>query len=255
MPTWNASQYLRFADERTRPCRDLIGRIALEQPRRIVDLGCGPGNSTEALIQRWPEAEFTGLDSSPEMIAAARKAQPDRHWVQGDIATWTADEPVDLVFSNAALQWVSDHGWVYPRLIKQVALGGALAVQVPANIHAPAHQLMRELASSKVWQNHFPKRVREWFVHEPSFYYDSLAPQAKRIDLWTTEYQHVMESAKAIVEWYKGTGLRPFLDLLSPADQERFLVEYEALLKAAYPRRADGRVLFPFLRMFLIAYL
>jgi trans-aconitate 2-methyltransferase len=255
MPTWNAGQYLQFADERTRPCRDLINRIALEQPRHVVDLGCGPGNSTEVLFARWPEAEFTGLDNSPDMIAAARKAHPARDWVQGDIGSWTAAAPCDLVFSNAALQWVSDHGAVFPRLAKQVAPGGALAVQVPANLHAPAHQLMRELAGSKVWQNHFPGQVRQWFVHEPAFYYDTLAPLVQRLDLWTTEYQHVMESPKAIVEWYKGSGLRPFLDLLSPADQERFLVEYEALVKSAYPRRADGRVLFPFLRLFVIAYL
>jgi trans-aconitate 2-methyltransferase len=254
MPTWNATQYLQFADERTRPCRDLANRIALELPRRIVDLGCGPGNSTEALIARWPEAEFTGIDSSADMIAAARKTHPNREWVQADIASWTADAPYDLVFSNAALQWVGDHGALFPRLLKQVAPGGALAVQVPANLHAPAHRLMRELAASKVWSNHFPEKVREWFVHEPAFYYDILAPHAKRIDLWTTEYQHVMESPHAIVEWYKGTGLRPFLDLLSPPDQERFLAEYEALIKTAYPRRVDGRVLFPFLRMFVIAY-
>ena len=175
--------------------------------------------------------------------------------MQADIASWTADAPYDLVFSNAALQWVPDHGALFPRLEKQVAPGGALAVQVPANLHAPAHQLMRELAASKVWSNHFPERVREWFVHGAAFYYDILAPRAKRLDLWTTEYHHVMESPRAIVDWYKGTGLRPFLDLLSPADQERFLVEYEALIKSAYPRRADGRVLFPFLRLFIIAYL
>lgn len=254
MPTWNATQYLQFADERTRPCRDLVNRIAVENPRRVIDLGCGPGNSTEALFARWPAAEITGLDSSPEMIAAARNAHPDRAWVQGDIASWTADTPYDLVFSNAALQWVPDHRATFPRLAEQVAPGGALAAQVPANIHASAHQLMRELATSKVWQRHFPEKVREWFVHEPAFYYDILAPRVARLDLWTTEYQHVMENPAAIVEWYKGTGLRPFLDLLSPADQERFLAEYTALIASAYPRRADGRVLFPFLRMFIIAY-
>ncbi len=205
-------------------------------------------------MARWPEAEITGLDSSAEMIATAKKAHPDRHWSTGDIGNWSADVLCDLVFSNAALQWVPDHTAVFPRLMRQVAPGGALAIQVPANYDAPAHRLMRELAYSKVWQNHFPQKVREWFVHEPAYYYDTLAPLAKRIDLWTTEYFHVMESAQAIVEWYKGTGLRPFLDALSPGDQERFLAEYRALVAENYPRRADGRVIFPFLRMFVIAY-
>lgn len=254
MPTWNPEQYLKFNDERSQPCRDLVARIVLPQPRRIVDLGCGPGNSTAALMERWPQAEITGMDSSPEMICAARKAHPAREWVTGDIATWSAESPYDLVFSNAALQWVPDHGAIFPRLVRQVAAGGALAIQVPANFDAPAHRLMRELAFSKVWQARFPDRVREWFVHEPAFYYDAVAPLVRRLDLWTTEYYHVMESAQAIVEWYKGTGLRPFLDVLSADDQARFLTEYHALLAAEYPRRPDGRVLFPFLRMFVIGY-
>lgn len=253
MPSWNPNQYLQFADERTRPCRDLINRIALH-PRRIIDLGCGPGNSTETLVERWPEADVTGLDSSPDMIAAAQKSHPRQHWVRGDIATWETDVPFDLVFSNAALQWVSNHQAVFPRLFRQVAPGGALAVQVPGNFDAPAHRLMRELAYSKVWRNHFPNKVREWHVHEPAFYYDTIAPLARRLDLWTTEYLHILESPWAIVEWYKGTGSRPFLDLLSLDDQDRFLAEYEALLTASYPRRADGRVLFPFQRLFLVAY-
>lgn len=254
MPSWDAGQYLQFADERTRPCRDLAARVALS-PRRVVDLGCGPGNSTAVLMERWPEAEITGVDSSAAMIETAREAHPARTWLTGDIAEWTSDPPCDLVFSNAALQWVPDHGSLFPRLTKQVAPGGALAVQVPANFHAAAHTLMRELAYSKVWSGHFPERVREWFVHEPAFYYDAVAPLAQRVDVWTTEYVHVMDSARAIVEWYKGTGLRPFLDVLSAADRERFLSEYGALLAEAYPKRADGRVLFPFLRLFVIAYL
>ena len=254
MPSWDASQYLQFADERTRPCRDLIGRIALTEPRRIMDLGCGPGNSTAALMERWPQAEITGMDTSPEMICAARKSHPEREWLTGDIATWTAKEPYDLVFSNAAMQWVPDHGTTFPRLVRQVAAGGALAIQVPANFDAPAHRLMRELAYSKTWQARFPDRVREWFVHEPAFYYDALAPKVRRLDLWTTEYFHVLENAQAIVEWYKGTGLRPFLDALSVDDQARFLTEYHALVAVEYPCRADGRVLFPFLRMFLVGY-
>jgi trans-aconitate 2-methyltransferase len=255
MPSWDASQYLQFADERTRPCLDLIGRIGLAQPARIIDLGCGPGNSTEALAQRWPEAEITGLDSSPDMITAVQKSHPDKSWIAGDIATWTADAPYNLVFSNAALQWVPDHPAVLPHLVQQLAPEGALAFQVPANFDAAAHRLMRELASSQAWQSHFPGKIREWFVHETAFYYDTLAPLVARLDLWTTEYFHIMESSEAIVEWYKGTGLRPFLDALPSADQGRFLIEYRRLVHEAFPPRSDGGVIFPFLRLFLIAYL
>jgi trans-aconitate 2-methyltransferase len=263
MPHWDASQYLRFAEERTRPCRDLAAQIAIPSPRQVIDLGCGPGNSTEVLAERWPEAELTGLDSSTEMIEAARLNQssrkwPSLKWVVGDIANWAAVEerPCDVVFSNAALQWVPDHTTLFPRLMAQVAPGGALAVQVPNNIDAPAHSIARQLAASDHWRSHFPATgVREWHVHDSGFYYDLLAPYSARIDLWETEYLHVLPAAEAIVEWYKGTGLRPFLETLSSAeDREKFLAAYLEQIRTAYPPRVDGRVLFPFRRLFLIAY-
>lgn len=258
MPTWNASLYLRFAEERTRPCRELAARVALESPRRIVDLGCGPANSTQVLAERWPQAEIAGIDSSAEMIAAAKQNCPGLKFSVGDIGDWRADdaEPLDIVFSNAALQWVPDHAALYTNLLSQVAPGGALAVQVPGNFDAPAHRLMRELAASPAWQSRFPAGgVREWHVHEPPFYYDVLSPQAARIDLWTTEYIQVMPAAEAIVDWYRGTGLRPFLDALpSDADREQFAADYLAAIRTAYPAQADGQVLFPFRRLFVIAY-
>jgi trans-aconitate 2-methyltransferase len=255
MPNWNAEQYLKFADERTRPCRDLAARVQIASPARIVDLGCGPGNSTAVLAERWPSVQITGLDSSPEMIETARRDFPKADWRVGDIATWKAAEPADLVFSNAALQWLDDHAALYPRLLEQAAAHGALAVQVPANYDAPAHTLMRELAESARWRARFTAPVREWHIHEPAFYYDALAPRAARIDLWTTEYLHVLSGPEAIVEWYKGTGLRPFLQALGDADdQERFLADYLREITLAFPPRADGRVLFPFLWLFLVAY-
>jgi trans-aconitate 2-methyltransferase len=255
MPTWNAAQYLRFADERTRPCRDLAAAVTLEAPRRIIDLGCGPGNSTAVLAGRWPEAEIVGLDSSEAMIAAARRDAPDRSFLVGDIAAWTSEAPFDLVFSNAALQWVDAHEVVYPRLLAQVAPGGALAAQVPSNFDAAAHRAMRELAARPAWQGLLGGEVREWHVHPPAFYYDALAPRAARLDIWETEYLQVMPDAAAIVAWYKGTGLRPFLDKLpGEATRQRFLGDYLEAITAAYPARPDGRVLFPFRRMFVIAY-
>jgi trans-aconitate 2-methyltransferase len=258
VPTWNADQYLRFGDERTQPCRDLVARVARESPRQIVDLGCGPGNSTEVLAKRWPHAQIMGLDRSAEMIDAARRTSAERTWVVGDICAWAArkGEDFDIVFSNAALQWVDDHAAIFPRLMARVTVGGALAVQVPSNYDGVAHRLMREIAESTGWRGKFPAGgVREWHVHGPGFYYDVVAPHAARIDVWETEYQHVMPEPEAIVEWYKGTGLRPFLDALaSDALRARFTAEYLEEIRAAYPRRPDGRVLFPFRRLFVVAY-
>jgi trans-aconitate 2-methyltransferase len=255
MPTWNSAQYLKFAAERTQPAVDLTARVRVEAPGQVMDLGCGPGNSTAVLAQRWPEAELTGLDSSAAMIAAAKQDQPAGKWVEGDMATWTAERPYDVVFSNAALQWGPEHGRVLPHLMGQVAAGGALAVQVPANIDAPAHRLMRELGAAPAWREYFKQSVREWHVEEPEFYYDTLAPHAERVDLWVTEYVHVLAGPEAVVEWYRGTGLRPWLDALpDAATRARFEADYLAVISGAYPRRTDGRVLFPFRRLFMVAY-
>jgi len=258
MPTWHPGQYLRFGDERTRPCRDLAARIDVAPVRKIIDLGCGPGNSTAILAGLWPDAEISGLDNSPEMIQAARSAMPSFHWRVGDIAEWSAggDGQFDIVFSNAALQWVDDHAKVYPRLLNKVAAGGALAVQVPGNHDGPAHRLMRQIAGSPEWRDSFrPGAVREWYVHDLEFYYDVLAGRACRLDLWETIYMHVMADPEAIVEWYKGTGLRPFLEALDGDEaRNRFCAEYLEGLRTLYPVRPDGRVLFPFHRLFLVAY-
>lgn len=263
MPHWDADQYLQFSEERTRPCRELAARVAVESPRQVIDLGCGPGNSTLVLAERWPGALLTGVDSSAEMIEAARRGWPATrtpapNWTVGDISHWKAgaDGPCDVVFSNAALQWVPDHAALYPHLLAQVAPGGALAVQVPYNLDAPPHRIAREIAASPTWRDRFPPEgVREWHVHDVAYYYDLLALHATRIDLWETEYVQVMPATEAIVEWYKGTGLRPFLQALSSADdRDRYLAAYLEALRADYPPRIDGRVLFPFRRLFLIAY-
>lgn len=254
MLNWNAGQYLKFANERTRPCMDLVNRIRLDNPQRIVDLGCGPGNSTEILFKRWPNAEITGLDSSESMIVAARQVYPNIIWQHDDIANWNADQPLDLVFANASLQWLPDHAKLLPRLQDSVKEGGALAVQMPLNINAIAHQLMRDVATSDAWRGYFPENVREWFVNTPEFYYDTLSHSAREIDLWTTKYLQIMPNAEAVVEWYKGTGLRPFLDLLSEDLQVRFLADYLKLIKQTFLPQQDGKVLFPFERLFIIAY-
>ncbi|HVV68439.1 MAG TPA: trans-aconitate 2-methyltransferase [Gammaproteobacteria bacterium] len=255
MPSWNPKQYLKFFNQRTRPCQDLARSVQIEDPQKIIDLGCGPGNSTQVLMECWPNAVITGLDSSEQMIMEARKLYPKGQWLQADIASWTPLETYDIVFSNAALQWVSEHERVLPHLLQQVKPGGALAFQVPANINATAHQLMRDLAASKHWRKHFHQPIREWYVHPPAFYYDVLSPHASHIELWRSEYFHAMSGPEAIVEWYKGSGLRPFLDLLPEDKQDSFLQGYLQLIAKAYPRQANGQVLFPFLRLFVIAYL
>jgi trans-aconitate 2-methyltransferase len=258
MPTWRPEQYLQFEEERTRPCRDLVARIPLDKPCAVIDLGCGPGNSTAVLGERWPSAKITGLDNSTAMLERARRSFPQHEWMRGDIAEWAASggTDYDVVFSNAALQWVADHQDVYPRLLKRVRTGGVLAIQVPANMDAPAHQIMRDLASSPTWRDYFaPVGVREWHVHEAGFYYDVLSSCAKRLDLWETEYIHVMPNAESIGEWYKGSGLRPFLDVLPDEGcRDRFLKDYVSAVRGVYTPRPDGRVLFPFRRLFLIAY-
>jgi trans-aconitate 2-methyltransferase len=249
MPTWHPTQYLKFSEERTRPCRDLAARIDLADPPRVIDLGCGPGNSTEVLVDRWPAAEITGLDSSPDMIAKARTAHPEWQWVTGEIAQWAeGGEVYDVVFSNAALQWVPDHASVFPKLLRRAA---ALAAQIPGNWDGPAHRAMREVAKGFTFQ----REVREWHSHAAAFYYDLLAPHAARLDLWETEYIHIIDGAEAIVEWYKGTGMRPFLEALpADAERDRFSGEYLDAIRAAYPPQPDGKVLFPFRRIFLVAY-
>jgi len=262
VPGWNPNQYLKFADERTRPCRDLAARIAVSSVRRVIDLGCGPGNSTAVLADRWPDAEVTGLDSSADMIERARRDYPGQRWITGDISEWAAANDgadgglYEVVFSNAALQWVDDHASLYPRLLSRVAPGGALAVQIPGNIDALPHRLMREMAVAPEWSRWFaPGTLREWHHREMEFYYDALAPAAARLDLWATEYLHILPNPEAIVEWYRGTGLRPFLEVLeSDASREQFMADYLERLRPHFAPRAPGGVLFPFRRIFLIAY-
>jgi trans-aconitate 2-methyltransferase len=255
MPTWDASLYLQFETERTQPARDLVRRIEVAAPRRIIDLGCGPGNSTALLRQRWPQAEIIGLDNSPEMLTAAANQYPAGKWVQGDAGTWMADIPFDLVFSNATLHWVANHAALMPRLFGQVSPGGALAVQMPVHFQSPVHQLILQIADHPTWRDRLALAKTAIAVGRPGFYYDLLSPQAGRLDLWETEYCHVLENPEAIVDWIKGTGLRPFLQALpDDADRDRFLAILLAGVTQAYRPQKDGRILFPFRRLFLVAY-
>jgi trans-aconitate 2-methyltransferase len=256
-PRWDSGQYLRFEAERTRPCVDLVRRIELEAPARIVDLGCGPGTSTAVLRRRWPASELIGVDRSPEMLSVARGSDPSVRWVESDIGSWDPGGRVDLVFSNAALHWVPDHRRAIPRLWGWVVPGGALAFQVPVESDPPAprHEALDALAARPRWRSYRRGDSERADVLSPTEYYELLSRGARSVDLWDTEYQHVLAGPEAIVEWVKGAGLRPWLEAL-PDDAERqaFLSEYRAEVERRYPRAPDGRVLFPFRRRFVVAY-
>ncbi|HVW09653.1 MAG TPA: methyltransferase domain-containing protein [Bryobacteraceae bacterium] len=257
MAVWNPAQYLRYSDLRTRPSYDLAQRIRLVNPRRIVDLGCGPGNSTDVCAERWPEASILGIDNSPAMIEKARAAWPDREWEIADIAQWVyggTRETFDVIFSSAALQWVPDHATLFPRLLGHLRPGGVLAIQMPAYDATP-NAVMREQAADPAWRRWFPEgRAEEWLSHPLERYHEILAPHASSLDLWATDYLQIMPNFEAIVEWYKGTGLRPYLGAIrDEAEQKRFLAEYAERLRPHYPASSSGDVLFSFRRLFIVA--
>jgi trans-aconitate 2-methyltransferase len=251
--TWSAEQYLKFEDERTRPARDLLNGVPLDAPRTVVDVGCGPGNSTELLVERYPQAAVSGFDSSAEMLVAARKRLPGVTFTEGDVATWTPTVPPDLIFANAVFQWVPDHGAVLARLAGTLAPGGVLAVQMPDNLDEPSHRAIRDTAAENEFAEAFRVPVSREALRPVGSYYDALKPIAARVEIWRTTYHHALAGADAIVEWVKGTGLRPYLDRLDAAQQTAYLARYTERLAAAYPPQADGRVLFRFPRLFIVA--
>jgi trans-aconitate 2-methyltransferase len=253
MHDWNAGRYLRFADERTRPAVDLAARIDLAAPGRIVDLGCGPGNSAAVLRARWPDAEITGIDNSPDMLDAARRTHAGIDFIAGDIAAWQPSARCDLVFSNAAVQWVGDHEHLIPRLLDAVAAGGRLAIQMPRNHDFATHALMRRVAAEGPWSERLAGARDPSPVRPPEFYYDLLARRCDTVALWETNYIQIMDGIDAIIDWLRGTGLAPFLVRLAPDEQPHFLGRYAALLGEAFPKRSDGRVLLPYPRLFFVA--
>jgi trans-aconitate 2-methyltransferase len=250
---WDPGLYEGFADHRLRPALDLMGAIPDIAAASIHDLGCGPGAATRLLARRWPAAAVTGVDSSAEMIARANAEPGTIRWQQADIAAWRPEAPADLIFSNATLHWLDDHAGLFPRLFASVTPGGVLAVQMPRNHAAPTHTAIADLAAEPRWAERLGRLLRPNPVAPPEAYYDLLAPAAEAVDVWETEYLHVLEGEDPVVRWVSATALAPLLQALPPAEAEEFRAEYAARMRAAYPRRADGTTLMPYRRLFMVA--
>ena len=257
--SWDPGQYLKFADHRLRPALDLMGRIPLENPRVIYDLGCGSGNVVRLLADRWPAADIVGVDNSPEMLTEAADSPSRVRWEYGDLADWKPDASPSVLYSNAVIQWVPDHQELIPRLWAMLPSGGCLAVQAPMSWDMPSHHIMRETLADggtggkPIGSAELRKAVGNRWVQDPDFYYDLLAPNATHLDVWTTEYQHVLTGDDAVLEWVTSTGLRPILNGLNDADRDVYREEYRRRLNRQYPRRADGATLYPFQRLFFVA--
>ncbi len=252
--SWSAAQYVKFEAERNRPIFDLLARIPEGEVGTAVDIGCGPGNSTELLQRHLPAARVTGLDSSDDMVRAARTRLPEIDFQVADIASWQAEKPVDLILANAVLQWLPDHDTLFPRLIGMLNPGGVLAVQMPDNLDEPSHRLMREVASGGPWTDALAHAADSRAGRRPAEWYYSILKDVAEVDIWRTTYYHALDGgADAIVEWFKGSGLRPFLDPLDEEARGAFLRCYRQGIAEAYTVFPDNRVLLPFPRLFIVA--
>ncbi len=249
---WVPQCYLSRGVERARPFHDLIAQVGADAPGTVVDLGCGPGNLTAMLAERWPDATIIGVDSSAEMVHAARQIG-GIDVVHADLREWEPPSPVGVLVSNAVLQWVPDHLELLPRLAGWLAPGGWFGFQVPGNFGEPAHVLLRELSDSPAWRDRVgPGRVARAAIHEPVEYFEALAGLGLRADVWETTYLHVLQGDNAVLDWMTGTALRPVLAALDPDEAAAFIAEYGDELRKAYPRRPYGTVL-PFRRFFAVA--
>ena len=254
MTDWNAAAYSRFEAERTRPARDLVAQLPLGAMRGVVDLGCGPGNSTGLLVERYPDARVTGIDTSPDMLAKARARLPAVQFEQADIAGWRPAAPIDVLYSNAALQWLPGHETLFPALMSRVAPGGVMAVQMPDNLAEPSHVAMRVVADRAPWRARLADAAAaRATLLPPRGYVEVLSPLAETVDVWRTVYHHRLENAAAIVAWFRTSGLRPYVDPLPVDEQAAFLATYEREIAMAYPPLGDGSVLLAFPRLFIVA--
>jgi trans-aconitate 2-methyltransferase len=255
MGDWNPEEYLKFENERTQPAIDLVSRIKTEKANSIIDIGCGPGNSTQILQQKWPSSEIVGIDNSEEMIRKAREDYPHQKWLIADAASFKSDLSYDIVFSNATLQWIPNHEILIPNLFKLVHNKGALAVQIPANNESPLHKALISVSLSDNWYRYTKGCDKLLNYQSSDYYYNLLTPLASEIELWETSYYHILPSHLGLIEWYRSTGMRPFLDRL-PDEDSKIKFEQDVLegCKDNYRIQNSGEILFPFKRIFFIAY-
>ena len=251
---WDPGQYLQFADERSRPFFDLLGRVRAPDPGLVVDLGCGPGQLTAALADRWPDADVRGIDSSAEMIDTARQRPVAGRlsFTLADLRDWEPERPVDVITANAVLQWVPDHLKLLTRWAGQLSDGGWLAFQLPGNFDQPGHVVLREMAGSDRWRPLLAGVALNRQASDPAQYADLLARAGCAVDAWETTYLHVLQGPDPVLDWYKGSGLRPVLAVLAPEQAAHFLADYGARMRQAYPAAPYGTIL-PFRRVFVVA--
>lgn len=253
MSDWQPAQYLKFSDERTRAARDLLAQVPLAEARRVYDLGCGPGNSTALLLERYAQAAITGIDNSPAMLEAARKACPKATFAAGDLARWMPDDVPDLLFSNATFQWVPDHVRVLERLSASLPESGVLAVQMPDNLMEPSHRLMQVAAEQGPWAAKLSKaQAARDALPAPEEYYAQLKRFFRRLDIWHTIYNHPVEGVDGIIAWFRTTGLKPYIDPLPETERTAYLATYRDLLREHYSTQRDGTVLLRFPRLFMV---
>lgn len=251
--TWDPAQYLRFGNERLRPALDLLAQVPLTAPTHVVDLGCGAGNVTAILRQRFPDADVVGVDGSASMLEKARTTALNCTFEQADFFQWQPRHKLDLIYSNAALQWVDRHSTLLPSLLSFLAPGGVLAVQMP-NMHAaPLHQMSRQLAGTHEWSQELGGVVPMPGILPATDYWDMLRPQVASLEMWQTTYMHALQGENAVMEWASGSGLRPYLDRLSGERRSRFQQAYTDAVQPHYPRRPDGTTILPFERLFIVA--
>ena len=250
---WDPAQYLQFANERLRPALDLLAQVPLDAPARVVDLGCGAGNVTAILQQRFPRAEVFGVDGSAAMLEKARVTVPLCRFEQADFFQWRPAEPLDLIYSNAALQWVDRHPTLFPQLLSLLAPGGVLAVQMPAMHDTPLRRIPYDLAAKQPWEQYLSDVSSAPAILSPAEYWDLLRPRVASLDMWQTTYMHALSGENAVAEWAAGSSLRPFLDRLPEERKEAFRQAYTDAARPHYPRRADGITLLPFHRLFMVA--
>jgi trans-aconitate 2-methyltransferase len=256
---WDPSQYLKFSDHRLRPALELLERIQPKSCDVIYDLGCGTGQITRLIANRWPTATVYGVDNSSEMLDKAAIESSTVEWIEADIADWSPEESPDLIYSNATLQWVVGHQDLFPRLVGTLNPGGVLAVQMPLSWGMPSHRLMRETLANggpngaPLGTEALRQAVARKWVEDTDVYYDLLVGCTNQLDIWETEYLQILDGSDPVLEWVRGTGLRPILNSLDNEEREHFLTEYSKRLQAAYPVKADGRTLYPFRRLFIVA--